>query len=136
MFLGSKLKRCASIILPLIMLMGLVSCQKEPGKGGLASIGGKIYVRDINAFMQVHDSGYGGGVKVYLSYGDNSWVDQSTVTSETGEYRFQGLQKGDYRVVTYSRCDTCLMNERPMEQAVTITKSKQVAVLPDFVIYQ
>ena len=122
--------------LSFLLLMILVSCQKEPGKGGLATITGKVYTRDVNAFGQVHDSGYGGGIKVFLSYGSNTWVDESETTSETGEYRFKGLQKCDYRVVTYSRCDTCLLNQRPMEQAVLISKTKDAAFLPDFQIYK
>jgi hypothetical protein len=128
--------RLVQLNLLLLVAILVVSCEKEPGKGGLASISGKVYARDINALGEVHDSGYGGELKVYLSYGDNAWVDESESTSETGEYRFQGLQKGDYRIVTYSRCDTCLLNQVPVEQAVSITKTKQIAVLPDFVVYE
>ncbi|MFN8396620.1 MAG: SdrD B-like domain-containing protein, partial [Bacteroidia bacterium] len=82
----------------LLMVVVAVACEKEPGKGGLATISGKVWGRDINANGFLHDSGYAGAVKVYISYGDHEWVDASETTSPTGDYAFQGLQKGDYRI--------------------------------------
>lgn len=123
-----------AVVLPLLALMLLAACEKEPGKGGLATIKGKVYVWDVNALGQVHDSGYGGGVKVMLSYGANEWVDQSNSTSPDGTYAFQGLQKGTYRVQIFSRCDTCLLNQETFALDVEITETRQVATLPDFKI--
>jgi hypothetical protein len=123
-------------VLPLMLLLALLSCEKEPGKGGLASIQGKVYGYDKNAAGIVHDSGYAGGFKVYLSYGDNDWVDDTETTSPTGDYCFSGLQKGTYRVFMYSECDSCLFNQVYFEQAAEITETRQKAVLPEFVIYK
>src|SRR5688572_2353761 len=119
------------LFLPLLVVTILASCEKEPGKGGLATIQGRVWGRDINAAGMVHDSGYAGGFKIYLSYGDNSWVDETETTSPTGDYAFQGLQKGTYRLYMYSECDTCLFNQVYVEQSAEITETKQVAVLPD-----
>ena len=124
------------LFVPLVFALVFVACEKEPGKGGLATIQGKVWGRDINALGVVHDSGYAGGYKVYLSFGDNTWVDESETTSPTGDYAFRGLQKGTYRLFVYSECDSCLFNEEYSEQAVEIAETKQVAVLPDFVIYK
>lgn len=125
-----------ALVLPLITTILVVACEKEPGKGGLASVQGKVYGYDQNAFGIVHDSGYAGGFKVYISYGENDWVDGTETTSPTGDYCFKGLQKGLYRVAVYSRCDTCLFNQVYFEQSAEITETKQKAVLPDFVIYK
>lgn len=118
------------------LLVGLLmlGCEKEPGKGGLATITGKVYGYDINQAGVVHDSGYAAGFKVYLAYGDNEWTDATENTSPEGGYVFQGLQKGDYRLWVFSECDTCLFNQRIFQQEVEITETRQVAVVPDFVI--
>ncbi len=123
-------------MMPLLLLLLAFACEKEPGKGGLASIQGKVYGYDINAVGVVHDSGYAGGFKVYLSYGENDWVDASETTSPTGDYCFKGLQKGVYRLAIYSECDTCLFNQVYFEQFAEITETRQQAVVPDFVIYK
>ena len=120
----------------LFLAVVLVACEKEPGRGGLATIQGKVFGRDINQLGVVHDSGYGGNFKVLLSYGDNSWIDETETTSPTGDYAFRGLQKGTYRLFVYSECDSCLFNESYTEQAVEITETRQVAVLPDFITYK
>jgi hypothetical protein len=112
------------------------ACEKEPGKGGLATAKGQVFVRDINSAGIVHDSGYGGDIQVDISYGNNTWVDASEHTSMTGEYAFQGLQKGNYTFTVYSRCDSCLLNQVPIQQSIEISSTRQVAVLPDFVIYR
>lgn len=119
----------------LLLVLVAVACEKEPGKGGLATITGKVWGRDINQNGFLHDSGYVGGVKVYISYGDNSWVDGSETTSPTGDYAFKGLQKGTYRLVVWAQCDSCLFNQDYSEQVVEITETRQVAVLPDFITY-
>lgn len=132
---GARLRRLWFFV-PLLLVTLLASCEKEPGKGGLATIQGKVWGRDINQQGVVHDSGYAGGYKVYLAYGDNAWVDETETTSPTGDYAFKGLQKGSYRLFVYSECDSCLFNQEYSEQATEITESKQVAVLPDFLIYK
>ncbi len=99
-------------------------------------IQGKVYIRDINSQGIVHDSGYGGDIQVDISYGSNTWVDASNRTSATGEYAFDGLQKGEYVITVYSRCDSCLLNQFDVQQAVEIKETKQVAVLPDFVVFR
>lgn len=119
----------------LMLAVLVVACEKEPGKGGLATITGKVWGRDINANGFLHDSGYAGGVKVYISYGDHDWVDASETTSPSGDYAFQGLQKGSYRIFAWSQCDSCLFNQEVREQFVEITKTRQVAVLQDFIVY-
>lgn len=111
------------------------SCKKDAGEGGLASISGKVYGYDINSAGIVTDSGYVGDVQVYISYGDHTYVDDNVRTSYTGEYSFQGLQKGKYTIFTYSECDTCNFNQTSIVQKFEITSSKQDGELPDFVIY-
>lgn len=130
------LKQIGLAIFLFSVIIVFAGCEKEPGKGGLAMVRGKVYVKDINSAGIVHDSGYGGDIQVDISYGNNTWVDANEHTSVTGEYAFQGLQKGEYTFTVYSRCDTCLLNKVPIQQSIEITKTKQEAVLPDFVIFR
>ena len=132
----SQLISTIAIALVLFLGLNLSACEKEPGKGGLATIKGKVFVDDINAAGIIHDSGYGGDIQVDISYGNNTWVDASERTSASGEYAFLGLQKGNYNITVYSRCDTCLLNQRDIQQAVEISETRQVAVLPDFVVFR
>jgi hypothetical protein len=132
----SRRLRNLGLLLPLLVVVLLASCEKEPGEGGLATIQGRVWGRDINVAGVVHDSGWAGGFKVYLSYGDNTWVDETETTSPTGDYAFQGLQKGTYRLYMYSECDSCLFNQVYVEQSAEITGTRQVAVLPDFIVYK
>lgn len=121
------------------MLFGLValtmaSCEKEPGKGGLASISGKVFGLDYNSNGVLHDSGYVGDVRVYISYGGGTVADDDTRSSYTGEYSFKGLQKGKYKLWVFSECPSCNFNIEPIVQEVEITETRQEAYLPDFVV--
>lgn len=120
----------------LLALLVLVACEKEPGKGGLASIQGKVWGRDINQAGVVHDSGYVGDQDVYIAYGDHTWSDADEVTAPSGDYCFSGLNKGLYRIWVYSECDSCLFNQESFSMEVEITENKETVTLPDFVVYK
>lgn len=117
-----------------IFLFTMASCSKEEGSGGLATIRGKVYGYDYNALGVLHDSGYVGGIRVYISYGDHTWVDDDTRTSSSGEYAFQGLQEGNYTLFVESECDSCNFNREYIIQHAEITSGDQELQLPDFVI--
>jgi len=120
----------------IVILISLAtSCKKDAGQGGLASISGKVYGYDINSSGIVTDSGYVGDVKVYISYDNDQYADDDVNTSYTGNFSFQGLQKGKYTIYTYSKCDSCNFNQTPVVQEFEITSTRQDAALPDFVIY-
>jgi hypothetical protein len=111
------------------------SCKKEPGEGGSSSISGKVFGYDINTAGVITDSTYAGDYRVYISYGDAGTADNDVRTSYTGEYSFNGLQKGKYCVYVFSQCDTCVFNQNYFTQVVEITKNNQEITLPDFKIY-
>ena len=127
--------RITTLAALLFFILTWSSCKKEAGEGGLATISGKVYGYDINSSGVVTDSGYVGDVQVFISYGDNTFVDDNVRTSYSGEYSFRGLQKGKYTLFVYTECDTCNFNQAPVIQHFEVTSNKQDAVLPDFVIY-
>ena len=121
-------------ILLLFIALVFSSCEKEVGSGGTSKITGKVFGYDINSSGVVLDSAYIGDVRVYLSYGDHSWPDEDERTSYTGDYAFQGLQKGKYRVFVFTKCVTCPFDQASIVKEVEITKNGETIVLPDFKI--
>lgn len=111
-----------------------MSCKKDVGPGGTSKIVGRVFGYDINNSGIVLDSAYLGDVRVYLSYGDNSWPDTDERTSNTGHFAFQGLQKGKYRVFVFTKCVTCPFEQDVVEQFVEIKKDGETVTLSDMKI--
>jgi hypothetical protein len=122
------------LIIFFIAISLIISCTKEEGKGGLAIIRGKVFGYDINTEEIITDSGYVANYDVFISYGDNTWVDDRTLTSPSGEYRFDGLTPGQYTLYVYSQCNSCLFNQETFIQTVEIKEAKETVTLPDFKI--
>lgn len=114
--------------------MAVASCSKEPGTGGQATITGKVYAYDYNAYGDLVDSGYLGAENVYIAYGNHTNVDDNVKTSYNGEFKFEWLQKGDYTLWVYSKCDSCPFGDSFVTQKLTINKRKDDIVMPDFVV--
>lgn len=123
---------CFSAIL--IAAAGL-GCKKEAGPGGLATIKGKVYGRDITASGGLRAEGYIGDVRVFISVSGNPSYFEDIRTSYDGSFEFRFLRKGSYDLWTYSDCDTCLLKQQlVMRQGVTIDGRKETKVVPDFEI--
>lgn len=126
------MKQLSLLLLPFVLF---TACSKEPGEGGNSVIRGKVFGYDINTSEVVTDSGYVGGLRVYISYGDNTTADNDVRTSYTGEYEFRGLRKGKYTIFTYSQCNGCLFNQEVKKTQVEITENKQEVEAPQLVIF-
>lgn len=111
-----------------------VSCRKEPGEGGLASIQGKVWARDLNNNGFVKTEGYIGDQRVYIGVEDETTSFETVRTSYNGSYKFPFLRKGDYKVWVFSRCDSCLLEDTAFIQTITISERKEEVTLPDFKI--
>lgn len=122
------------VVLILFVAVTISACEKEVGTGGTSTIRGKVFGYDINSSGVVLDSSYVGDVRVYLSYGDNTWADEDERTSYSGDYAFQGLQKGKYKVFVFTKCISCAFDQASIVQEVEITKNGETIVLPDFKI--
>ena len=110
------------------------SCKKGPGEGGRASITGKVYTVNYNSTMAVPvDSGYLGGQKVYILYGDETAVGKSQDTNNDGAYEFSYLRKGKYKVYVYSKTAQNKLDSAMIQEG-EITDKKQILELLDFKI--
>lgn len=113
------------LIIPVVSLLMFSSCAKEEGEGGLATIKGKVYTYYKDGNGTVVDSAVRSDTRVYISYGDHTWVDDDTRTSYTGEYAFQWLQKGDYKVWVLGECATCTETENTDIASVSVDEKRE-----------
>lgn len=121
-----------------IIVLSFSSCNKE-GKGGAASIEGKVYVEVIKsttlASIGTHEAQ---DERVFIIYGDNSTYNDDVKTSYDGSYKFDYLYKGDYQIYVYSECifniDSCLSESQVILEPVVINSSKGITTVPDITI--
>lgn len=118
-----------------IIVLGLHSCKKEEGTGGLATIRGKVFTYDVNIVGDKVDSGYLADLKVFISYGDHTWVDDDTRTSYTGDFAFEWLQKGDYTIWVVNDCDGCPLDNKADTLRVHIDKRRETVTVPNLTYY-
>jgi hypothetical protein len=127
-------------ICSLLVLMAFVSnsCKKQPGTGGMATIQGKIWVRQYDKLFSTLNYQYAGyNQTVYILYGNTPGLGgngQSTKTDYQGNFQFQYLQKGDYKIYVYSADSVAVVGpplnskapQKAIVQDVTISGRKQV----------
>lgn len=106
-------------------------------------ITGKVYARHYNStFTVLLSEYYVPDTYVYIVYGDDINYGSRIKTNYDGEYAFEFLYPGDYKIYTYSIDSAAIMNgiadppETAVIQTVAISDNKETIALPDFIIYQ
>jgi hypothetical protein len=125
------------ILLSFVLTAIAWSCKKEAGPGGTGSIEGKVYVKFYNYnFTSVIGEYYAQDEDVYIIYGNDSVFNNDAKTSYNGSFRFEYLQKGDYKIYVYSKDTTTLMPSGKLVEIreVKITEKGQNIVLEDIII--
>ena len=115
-----------------------ISCSKDPGVGGNASIHGKVYAKYYNKYFTLYlGEGYAADQEVYIIYGDEISYGDRTRTSYDGSYEFKYLRKGKYKVYTYSKDSTLTLPSETYAviEEGEITSNKQILELPDLKIF-
>lgn len=119
------MKKISTILTVLILVISFSSCNKIEGKGGRASVIGKVHalVHDgagnlINEYdIEKYD--------VFIIYGDeNTYFDDDVKTSFDGTFRFDYLEIGNYQVFLYEKCTTCNSGKEVILIEVEITDKK------------
>jgi hypothetical protein len=121
----------------LIFCALLVSCEKEPGKGGTSSITGKVVVRQYNTnFTTLLEQYYATDEDVFIIYGDDDTYSDKTTTNYDGTFRFEYLRKGEYTVYAYSEDSANYPSQREIAviRTVKITDNKQDKEVPEIFI--
>lgn len=125
------------LIVPLFFCIMFLSCKKDPGEGGFASIEGKLFVKNYDAtFTLMTSEYYLPGENVYIIYGEGTEIGNTVKTSYDGSFKFNYLRKGKYKVYAIGKDSTKPYLSIPKEVLfeVTIKEKKQKVVLGDLVI--
>lgn len=124
-------------ILLICSVVLISSCKKDPGPGGMATISGKLMIKDYDAsFKLLKDSYYAQGENVYISYDGLDGVGSSVKTSYDGSYQFSYLRKGKYKVFAVGKDSSSINSNKTIAVVVDvdITDKKQDIKLPDIEI--
>jgi hypothetical protein len=121
------------ILLLLVISAALISCSKEPGKGGTSTIKGVVYVQEYNKDLtiKVGNPYPAQDWDVYLVYGDDEIYGDNFKTDYKGEFQFDYLQEGNYTVYVLTKTlDNRITNELvPVLEKVEITGKDQTVVV-------
>ncbi|MGE0566352.1 MAG: hypothetical protein AB7O73_00260 [Bacteroidia bacterium] len=132
----SKIKLSLIII---ISALSIVSCKKTAGEGGKASIYGTIIEEDWNSGFTTLNGIYAGSDRdVYIIYGDEINYGDKVTTNYKGEYEFNYLRKGKYKVYIYSKDKTLKSQsgDTVFVKEVEITGKKQKITIDPITIYK
>lgn len=114
-----------------------MACTKTEGEGGLATIKGRVLVKEYNAtFTLLEDTYYAQDEDVFILYGDEQSIGDRVKTSYDGWFEFNYLRPGNYQVYCYSK-DSSLqtMAKIPIVRDVLITGRKEVVEVDEMIIF-
>lgn len=107
----------------------LTGCKKPAGEGGNSSIKGTVWVHDYDKNLTTLQYQYAGvDVEVYIIYGDDVTSGDKVNTNASGEFEFNYLRKGNYKVYAISKEKIGTSNDAKdvaVSLDVTISKKKQ-----------
>ena len=135
-----KTKIFLLLFLPTIVFC--LSCKKEPGIGGDASIQGRVYVKHYNtAFTQFISEYFGPDIYVYIIFGNDISYGKRIKTSYDGAFEFKYLYEGNYKVYSYSIDSAAVVNgiykpDSAVIKQVTITGRTQDKDIGSLTIFQ
>ena len=91
------------LYLSLVILITFISCTKQEGEGGTASITGKVKMKLVSDDFQTTYADFPSHSQdVYIVYGDDGFYSDKTETLYDGTFHFGYLRKGNYHIYTYS----------------------------------
>jgi len=123
----------------LLCLIPLVSCEKDAGEGGMATIAGTVIIEDYNFDFTIHRGSYPAqDYDVYIIYGDDEFYSDKVETSYDGYFEFKYLREGQYTLFAYSKdkaLDYNVTSElRPIIREVNITSNRQKVIVEDLIV--
>ncbi len=125
------------ILLSLFVVLLFLSCSKEEGEGGRASISGKLIIQEYNNDFSIKKNKYAAADEnVYIVYGDGDYYNDKTKTNYDGTFKFNYLRKGTYSIFVYSDDSTGEeeSGKTTLWKTVEIKDTKQELVLDDITI--
>ncbi len=132
------MKKIRLISSAFVLLLFIVSCTKEPGPGGKATVKGKLKVQNYNSsFTVLQDTYYAAGKNIYIIYGDETAVGDNIDTAPDGSFEFRFLRKGKYKIfaVSKDKDHPTYTGTISITKDVEITDKKQTVDIGDLVVY-
>jgi hypothetical protein len=121
-------------IIILLFAISFLSCSKEEGYGGLATIKGKVYGKDFNSSGYLVGEGYLGDVSVYISKSGSTNYFDKVDSAYDGSFTFKFLHKGTYDIWVFGDCDTCTWEQTFVKKTIRISSTKQTVTSEDLVV--
>ncbi len=124
------------ILSSVFVILFLMACKKEPGKGGRATIKGVLFsksVSNINSLAKPELE-----ADVYIIYGNDNTYSDRVRTSGDGSFAFKFLQPGNYKLYAFG-LDPAFPNGSSLiafYKEVTVSSNRAVVEVKDFVIYK
>ena len=116
-------------LLGVLCTLLLMSCKKEEGVGGDASISGQVWSYAINinqTFIDTVAELPAEDTYVYIVYGDHTGFDKRIKTDYNGYFNFDYLYPGNYTIYVYSFDPFDEIDQRsPVIRQVEIKKRKE-----------
>jgi hypothetical protein len=131
--------RVGKYLLFFIAVILIISCRKDPGMGGGASIKGTLYVKNFHSPEVPYSSDdVASDKRIYIVYGDYNIPDDDIRTGPNGEFEFRYLRKGKYKIYAYSLNPNTLSDDNSIAviKEVEIAKNNQQVTIDDFYIYE
>jgi len=131
------MKVLAKMFLVILSLsLTLLACEKEEGFGGNSNITGKVVKRIYNDdYSLLLEEVPAKDEDIFLSFGNGNVVDKKTETSFTGQFSFEYLFEGEYKIFYYSKdFENKGQDKTEILENVSLKKGETVSI-NDLVVY-
>ena len=131
-----RVKQITTITLLSSILLFFSSCENDEGFGGNSHIQGRIIKKIYNNdFSVLQEEMPAKDEDVFISFGDQPYVAEKTETSYLGNFTFEYLFSGDYKVFYYSKEFSVINSEKKeVIHEVSLSKGKTIN-LGELIIY-
>ena len=129
------MNRFFSVILSVLLLVALNSCNNGEGEGGTGIIEGDVMLvlhPDDNYNLET-DTTVAAKVDVFIVYGDDTFYGDDVETDDNGHYRFKYMNPGKYTLFAYS---TLPSGERIAVSQEVELKKGATATVPTIYIHE
>jgi hypothetical protein len=129
------MKLYINLLLIGIFAINLISCTKDEGVGGKATIRGKVVVQDYNDDFSMLLSEYNAAEEdVYIIYGNDRTFGDQVETNYDGTFEFDYLLPGDYSIFIYSEDSSLnLLHDTVVIKNITVSKKDDIVDAGTFV---
>lgn len=123
----------------LLVVLAFVTCKKEEGLGGMATIKGTLNVQHLNCMLEKSGQSYPAmDYDIFIQYGDNGYIDDKVPTNPSGVFQFNYLTPGNYKIIIYSDDTLSFKGEKEITivRNVNIGGKKSIVDLGEILTYK